>query len=82
MKDKTPLQRVLAVFVSGAEISRILGVDRSNVTHWENNGGQIPLKHHKRLIDKSVEAADKRNEGLPDNSKDRIKPLTRECLES
>lgn len=82
MKDKTPLQRVLAVFGSGAEVARVLDVDRSNVTHWENNGGQIPLKHHKRLVDKSEEAAAKRNEGLSEGAEGWLTPLTREDLES
>jgi hypothetical protein len=58
-EQKTPVDVVIAKFGSATAVSDVLGIQRSNVTHWQNNGGEVPFKHHSKLLkaakDKGIE---------------------------
>lgn len=49
-EQKTPVDIAIAAFGSATKLADALQIQRSNVTHWVNKGGEIPAKHHTPLL--------------------------------
>ena len=48
---QTPLDKVLDEFGSAVELADILGMSRSNITHWKTrHNGLIPSDYHRAIL--------------------------------